>query len=109
MVEWATLIKAAQLIDSWSNGDKIPLNKWICKDDNKYIGIDNSDGNCWVEEFDTALECIKWLTDYEDADQRAEKAKAVYMLKCNPRAQELLDAVRKAFSTNIIRESEEEQ
>lgn len=72
MVEWATLIKAAQLIDSWCNGDKIPLSKWICKDDEKYIGIDNTDGQCWVEEFDTALECIKWLAGYEDRQETAE-------------------------------------
>ena len=71
MVEWATVVKAAQIVDGWCNGEKTPRGKWICKDGEKYIGIDNSDGNCWVEEFDTALECIKWLTDYEASQQSA--------------------------------------
>lgn len=27
----------------------------------RYIGLDNSTGNCWVEEFDLFMECINWL------------------------------------------------
>lgn len=70
MIEYATLLKAAQLIDSWCDGNKIPLNKWITKDGDKYIGIDNETGDCWVEEFNSPLECIKWLTDYPDDEER---------------------------------------
>ena len=28
-----------------------------------YIGIDNSKGEAWTEEFDTKDECLKWLED----------------------------------------------
>ncbi|HEK8842920.1 TPA: hypothetical protein STX52_000060 [Clostridioides difficile] len=31
-----------------------------------YIGIDNSTGECWVEEKGTEEECIAWLMDEEE-------------------------------------------
>ena len=31
------------------------------KEDDKYVGLDNSNGCCWVEEFRTKRACIKWL------------------------------------------------
>lgn len=50
-------------IDNWTNkkeqtfsGDKL-----YCSDNNLYIGVDNSTGNCWVEEFNTEKEVQKWL------------------------------------------------
>jgi hypothetical protein len=27
-----------------------------------YIAIDNSTGDCWVEEFETKVECLGWLS-----------------------------------------------
>lgn len=33
--------------------------------DGVYIGVDNTDGQCFVEEFDTLSECISWLTEYD--------------------------------------------
>lgn len=30
-----------------------------------YIGIDNSNGECWVEEFDSENACINWLKGKE--------------------------------------------
>lgn len=98
MIEIATILKATQLIESWVKGDKIPLNKWICKDGEKYIGIDNESGDCWVEEFDTPLECIKWLTDYPD---EAERYGESYIAKT-----EFLKALNKAFG--VKEESNEE-
>lgn len=37
---------------------------YIAKDSARntiYVGIDNSDGHCWVEEFYTIAGCIAWL------------------------------------------------
>ncbi|MBI9009997.1 MAG: hypothetical protein JEZ05_08190 [Tenericutes bacterium] len=31
------------------------------KDGDKYIGVDNTTHNCWVEEFDTLEEVLKWI------------------------------------------------
>ena len=31
----------------------------------KYIGCDNTDGNAWVEEFDTRIDCVAWLLELD--------------------------------------------
>lgn len=28
-----------------------------------FVGVDNSTDNCWVEEFKTEKDCIKWLKE----------------------------------------------
>lgn len=35
-----------------------------------YIGIDNSTGDAWVEEFPDLLECLMWLADKEAKDDK---------------------------------------
>ena len=35
--------------------------KFFFKEEAKWIGVDNSDNNCWVEEFDSLKEAIEWL------------------------------------------------
>lgn len=32
----------------------------------KYIGIDNTTDNCWVEEFDSEVDCLYWLNESID-------------------------------------------
>jgi len=34
------------------------------KDGEKYIGIDNHDGEAWTEEFSSLEDCQKWLIEY---------------------------------------------
>ena len=31
----------------------------------KYIGCDNTDGNAWVEEFNTRIDCVAWLLELD--------------------------------------------
>ena len=31
----------------------------------KVIGVDNSTGDAWTEEFPDAVECMMWLADWE--------------------------------------------
>jgi hypothetical protein len=38
-----------------------PIGLFICKEENYFIGIDNSTGDCWTEEFESSDLCIKWL------------------------------------------------
>lgn len=65
---------ADNYISAWTNKEKLPLNidKLYCNEGNKFMGIDNSTGNCWVEEFDTEKAVQEWLLgktlmgDYEN-------------------------------------------
>lgn len=38
-----------------------PLGRFYMKDNGVYIGIDNSTGDCWVEEFKNKNDCMNWL------------------------------------------------
>lgn len=38
-----------------------PLGRFYMNDNGVYIGIDNSTGDCWVEEFENKNDCINWL------------------------------------------------
>ena len=39
-----------------------PVGKyWLSEENGKFVGIDNSTGDAWTEDFDTKQECIDWL------------------------------------------------
>ncbi|MFT9495755.1 MULTISPECIES: hypothetical protein [Bacillota] len=38
-----------------------PIGLFMVEENGHYIGIDNSSGECWVEEFITEDLCLKWL------------------------------------------------
>jgi hypothetical protein len=40
--------------------NRVPLGLFICHD-GRWIGIDNTDGNAWTEEFETKKYCEMWL------------------------------------------------
>ena len=42
-------------------GSAQPIGQWIRKEEDRYVAIDNSDGNVWVEEFKTRDKAVKWL------------------------------------------------
>lgn len=43
-------------------GDRYqPLGLFYLKEDDKFVGIDNSDGNAWTEEFPDEGSCLRWL------------------------------------------------
>jgi len=44
--------------------DREPLGLFFLKDGEVYIGIDNSYGDAFVEEFDSLEACQKWLIQY---------------------------------------------
>lgn len=39
-----------------------PYGLFFLKKGGIYVGIDNSDGNAWTEEFSTKRKCLEWLT-----------------------------------------------
>jgi hypothetical protein len=63
-VHYVSKATANQVLDSgWTTGQYIPLGRFICREGKKFIGIDNSDGDAWTEEFSTEAECVRWLTE----------------------------------------------
>lgn len=45
-----------------------PLGKFWTKENGAYVGIDNTEGEAYVEEFNTLEECFKWLNGKERDD-----------------------------------------
>lgn len=39
----------------------LPLGRFYLEDSGKIIGVDNSDGHAWTEEFDDFESCERWL------------------------------------------------
>lgn len=53
---------ALQMLSSGEiTGTYKPVGRFIHKDGKKFVGIDNSDGDAFVEEFITEAGCVQWL------------------------------------------------
>ncbi len=55
-----TLQEAAQIIESFH-----PLGCFYLKDRKWYVGINNSTGEAWTEDFLSKEECLRWLQSTE--------------------------------------------
>lgn len=53
--------EAKEIIDK-----RVPLGKFYLIDGDKYVGIDNSSGDAWTEEFDSYEEMRDWQQGLED-------------------------------------------
>lgn len=38
-----------------------PIGRYYLQEDGKWVGVDNSTGDAWTEEFPTKRKCLKWL------------------------------------------------
>lgn len=56
-----------EYIDNYSDNKEQSFDgdKLYCKGNNKFVAIDNSTGNCWVEEFESEKETQDWLLGKE--------------------------------------------
>lgn len=63
-------IKADELHNLYQYGEQFgnykPLGLFWRKDGDKYIGIDNSNGDAWTEEFKTKEAMLRWLEGWEE-------------------------------------------
>ena len=48
---------------------------WQRGENGMYVGIDNTTGNAWVEEFQTLAECERWLKGDDDEEISMKKFK----------------------------------
>lgn len=47
-------------------------NCYLAKDGDKYIAIDNTNGDCWVEEFNSLYAANLWLSGDMDAEEAGD-------------------------------------
>lgn len=55
-IKMITSEQASTIIDT-----RIPFGLFYLLDDDVYIGIDNTTGDAWTEEFPNLCQCKKWL------------------------------------------------
>lgn len=56
----------------FDTGKYKPIGRFYSKEGDLYIGIDNSTGNAWTEEFKTKRSCLKWLNGERARDAHGE-------------------------------------
>lgn len=59
--------QASEIIET-----RTPTGCFYTKEGDLYIGIDNSDGNAWTEEFKTKKSCLKWLNGERAKDAQGQ-------------------------------------
>ena len=57
------------LNDCWYGFEMVEV-YFYDEESKKYIGVDNRSGDCWVEEFDSEEDCIKWINDDEEVQEQ---------------------------------------
>lgn len=75
-IKLVTREEANQIFDT-----REPIGLFYEMDGDSYIGIDNSTGDAWVEEFKTKEECFKWLNNENDEEiciSSKEKQRKIY-------------------------------
>ncbi|MDU3018532.1 MAG: hypothetical protein E7B46_06955 [Clostridium perfringens] len=72
-IKYITEEQAKRIIESWCDG-KSEQGIYIaaCKENGKYIAIDNSTNECWVEEFRTLKGCKKYLLELWEYEEVLE-------------------------------------
>lgn len=58
------LPQSSDFVESWSNNhNSVAKGLFIIKKDDKLVAIDNTDGECWVEDFDSLDKAVTYLTN----------------------------------------------
>lgn len=52
-------VEKSDIIEIIEKRDRIGL--FYCKDGDFWVGVDNTSGDAWTEDFNTEKDCIKWL------------------------------------------------
>lgn len=51
----------ALLLSGNDSNTYTPIGRFYHKDGDVYVGVDNSTGDAWTEDFTTLEDCIQWL------------------------------------------------
>lgn len=69
-IKYITEEQAKRIIESWCDGNsESGIYIAACKESDKYIAIDNSTNECWVEEFRTLKGCKKYLLEFGEYEE----------------------------------------
>lgn len=62
---YITMDEALEVVKRWEVNKKVNRHLFLAIENDKICAIDNTDGECWAEDFRTIDEAVKWLLDIE--------------------------------------------
>ena len=60
-VYFISMDEAVEIVKEWERNPEANRNLYIATENNKICAIDNTDGECWTEDFKSLEEAVKWL------------------------------------------------
>ena len=64
-IYYITMDEATEVVTRWERNRNVNRHLFLAIEDNKICAIDNTDGECWAEDFKTIEEAVKWLLEIE--------------------------------------------
>lgn len=62
-IYYITMDQAFEVVKRWEINKQVNRHLFLAMEDNKICAIDNTDGECYTEDFQTLEEAVKWLLD----------------------------------------------
>lgn len=62
-IYFITTDEANEIVEKWEQNPKVNNNYYIATELHRICAIDNTDGECWTEEFNTLDDAVNWLFD----------------------------------------------
>ena len=71
MIEKVDRSIIGEYISCWEEGKPLPVDKDMiyAQDGDLFIAVDNTSNECYVEEFKTEEDVIKWFNEFEKDDE----------------------------------------
>lgn len=65
-INFISMKEAFKIVKEWEKNPEANRELYVAAENGKICAIDNTDGNCWTEDFRTLEEALKWLLDLEE-------------------------------------------
>ena len=69
-INFITMDAAFEIVKEWERNPEANRELYIAIENGKICAIDNTDGNCWAEDFPTLDEACKWLLNCYSIDDK---------------------------------------
>ena len=64
-IYYITMDEATEVVNRWAVNQSVNRHLFLAIENGKICAIDNTDGECWAEDFPTIDEAVKWLLDLD--------------------------------------------
>lgn len=64
-IYFISMDEALEIVKEWEKNYEVNNNLYIAMENGKICAIDNTDGECYVEDFKTIEAAVKWLLEID--------------------------------------------